>query len=149
MPNFSSFFSFEPYSFFVFIHIFSVILNNDLNTIVQKFSEHYHDAWASRKLENSWVYGEQWSDANKSHPRLKPYGMLNDYVNNFISKTIVLLSQCLQTNQIYFHRKRKGTRNLWENHLKLYWRLVGVSSIRNLMYHSRIVVRFVVSLSLW
>lgn len=57
----------------------SVVLNNDLNQIVQKFSEHYHDAWASRKLENGWTYGDQWSDANKTHPRLKPYNMLNDY----------------------------------------------------------------------
>ncbi|XP_063236802.1 ryanodine receptor isoform X2 [Bacillus rossius redtenbacheri] len=57
----------------------SVVLNNDLNTIVQKFSEHYHDAWASRKLENGWVHGDQWSDSSKSHPRLKPYNMLNDY----------------------------------------------------------------------
>ncbi len=44
---------------------FSVVLNNDLNQIVQKFSEHYHDAWASRKLENGWTYGEQWSDVIK------------------------------------------------------------------------------------
>lgn len=58
---------------------FSVVLNNDLNQIVQKFSEHYHDAWASRKLENGWTYGDQWSDANKTHPRLKPYNMLSDY----------------------------------------------------------------------
>lgn len=56
-----------------------MVLNNDLNQIVQKFSEHYHDAWASRKLENGWTYGEQWSDVNKTHPRLKPYNMLSDY----------------------------------------------------------------------
>ncbi|RVE49454.1 hypothetical protein evm_005885 [Chilo suppressalis] len=61
------------------INTSSVALNNDLNTIVQKFSEHYHDAWASRKIENGWVYGESWSDSQKSHPRLKPYNMLNDY----------------------------------------------------------------------
>ncbi|XP_075211293.1 ryanodine receptor [Lycorma delicatula] len=61
------------------INTTSVQLDNDLNSIVQKFSEHYHDAWASRKLENSWVYGEQWNDQQKSHPRLKPYNMLNDY----------------------------------------------------------------------
>lgn len=57
----------------------SVVLNNDLNQIVQKFSEHYHDAWASRKLENGWTYGEQWSEVNKTHPMLKPYNTLNDY----------------------------------------------------------------------
>ncbi|GLG95824.1 Ryanodine receptor [Gryllus bimaculatus] len=57
----------------------TVVLTNDMNNIVQKFSEHYHDAWASRKLESGWTYGEQWSDSNKTHPRLKPYSMLNDY----------------------------------------------------------------------
>ncbi|KOB76511.1 Ryanodine receptor 44F, partial [Operophtera brumata] len=61
------------------INTSSVALNNDLNTIVQKFSEHYHDAWASRKIENSWVYGDSYSDGQKAHPRLKPYNMLNDY----------------------------------------------------------------------
>lgn len=65
----------------ILLHYFSVVLNNDLNNIVQQFSEHYHDAWGSRKLDNGWVYGEQWSDVNKTHPRLKPYGMLNDYVS--------------------------------------------------------------------
>ncbi|XP_034937910.1 ryanodine receptor isoform X2 [Chelonus insularis] len=61
------------------INTSNVVLNNDLNQIVQKFSEHYHDAWASRKLENGWTFGESWSDANKTHPRLKPYSVLNDY----------------------------------------------------------------------
>ncbi|KAI5643471.1 ryR domain-containing protein [Phthorimaea operculella] len=72
------------------INTTSVALNNDLNTIVQKFSEHYHDAWASsslltvflylrRKIENGWVYGESYSESQKAHPRLKPYNMLNDY----------------------------------------------------------------------
>ncbi|XP_046400098.1 ryanodine receptor isoform X3 [Ischnura elegans] len=61
------------------INTASVTLNNDLNSIIQKFSEHYHDAWASRKLENGWVYGEQWSDSSKSHPRLKPPSMLTEY----------------------------------------------------------------------
>lgn len=56
-----------------------MVLNNDLNQIVVKFSEHYHDAWASRKLENGWTYGDQWSDVNKTHPRLKPYNTLSDY----------------------------------------------------------------------
>lgn len=60
---------------------FSVVLNNDLNSIVQQFSEHYHDAWAGRKLENGWTFGESWSDSNKTHPRLKPYNMLSDYVS--------------------------------------------------------------------
>lgn len=62
------------------IILFSIVLDNDLNSIVHKFSEHYHDAWANHKLENGWVYGEQFNDVNKSHPRLKPYMMLSEYV---------------------------------------------------------------------
>lgn len=68
-------------NFYFFKNFFSVNLDNDLHSIVQKFSEHYHDAWASRKLENGWTHGDSWSDANKTHPRLKPYNMLNDYVS--------------------------------------------------------------------
>ncbi|XP_017464405.1 PREDICTED: ryanodine receptor [Rhagoletis zephyria] len=56
-----------------------VQLNNDLETLVQKFSEHYHDAWASRRLESGWSYGEIRSDNDRKHPRLKPYNMLSDY----------------------------------------------------------------------
>ena len=47
-------------------------LNGELSNLVQKFSEHYHDAWAKRKLENGWSYGEAWSEETKTHPRLKP-----------------------------------------------------------------------------
>lgn len=59
-----------------------VSLDNDLNSIIQKFSEHYHDAWASRKMESGWAYDTVWSDTHKTHPRLKPYGMLDDYVSS-------------------------------------------------------------------
>jgi len=56
-----------------------VSLNTELTNLVQKFSEHYHDAWAKRKLENGWAYGESWSDEQKFHPRLKPPHMLSEY----------------------------------------------------------------------
>lgn len=79
MRNFFTFYLYFNISYFNISFFFSVVLNNDLNQIVQKFSEHYHDAWASRKLENGWTYGDQWSDVNKTHPRLKPYNMLSDY----------------------------------------------------------------------
>uniref|UniRef100_T1J5U5 B30.2/SPRY domain-containing protein n=1 Tax=Strigamia maritima TaxID=126957 RepID=T1J5U5_STRMM len=57
----------------------SITLNSDLTSIVQKFAEHYHDAWASHKLENGWVYGEHWSGDNKIHPRLKAFAKLADW----------------------------------------------------------------------
>lgn len=65
-----------------FITLFPFIrvnLSAEITNLVQKFSEHYHDAWAKRKLENGWNYGEAWSDENKIHPRLKPPHMLTEY----------------------------------------------------------------------
>lgn len=58
---------------------FRVSLNTELTNLVQKFSEHYHDAWAKRKIENGWAYGDSWSDEHKFHPRLKPPHMLSEY----------------------------------------------------------------------
>lgn len=58
----------------------NVHLTNDYNSLVQKFSEHYHDAWASRRLESGWTHGEIRSDTDRKHPRLKPYNMLSEYV---------------------------------------------------------------------
>ncbi len=46
---------------------------------MQKFSEHYHDAWAQKKIESGWAFGEQRSDDTKKHDRLKPYGMLGEF----------------------------------------------------------------------
>ena len=63
---------------------FSVELDQDMTSLVAKFSEHYHDAWAARKQENGWSYGEAWSDESKTHPRLKPYNMLSDFVSYII-----------------------------------------------------------------
>lgn len=65
----------------LFLSHFRVQLDTDIQDLIKKFSEHYHDAWASRKLENGWVYGETYSIEEKLHPRLKPYNMLSDYVS--------------------------------------------------------------------
>ncbi len=62
-----------------YFSIFRVQLTNELNTLVQKFSEHYHDAWAQQRLENSWTFGEERNDAQKRHPRLKPYPTLSEF----------------------------------------------------------------------
>ena len=56
-----------------------VQLTNELNTLVQKFSEHYHDSWAQRKLENGWTFAEHRNNDQKKHDRLKPYGILDNF----------------------------------------------------------------------
>lgn len=54
-------------------------LDLDLRQLARRFSEHYHDAWASRKLDRDWQYGEQYNFKNKIHPRLKPYSLLTQF----------------------------------------------------------------------
>lgn len=54
----------------------NIELNSDLRRMAQRFSEHYHDAWASRKLDRDWTFGDQYNFKNKTHPRLKPYALL-------------------------------------------------------------------------
>ncbi|RWS22415.1 ryanodine receptor-like protein, partial [Leptotrombidium deliense] len=64
------------------VNISGINLNNDLLNIIQKFSEHYHDAWAQRKFENGWTFGEPFSYQKKIHPRIKPYHLLTEYERN-------------------------------------------------------------------
>ncbi|XP_035704010.1 ryanodine receptor isoform X5 [Folsomia candida] len=56
-----------------------VQITSELNNLIAKFSEHYHDAWARRKLDNGWKFGDQYSWNDKIHPRLKPYSKLSEY----------------------------------------------------------------------
>ena len=54
-------------------------LSNELNTLVQKFSEHYHDAWAQRKMEAGWAFGDRYDDHQKINDRIRPFATLDNY----------------------------------------------------------------------
>lgn len=77
----------------------SVQLTNDIANLIQKFAEHYHDAYCQRKFENDWSYGDVLDEDRKFDPKLKPFHMLtmmeqNDYkqaIDNQI-KTILALN---------------------------------------------------------
>lgn len=97
-----------------------VQLTNDLNQITQKFSEHYHDAWASKKFENGWSYGDQWSDTNKTHPRLKPYTMLSEYVSRR-----AFCSGITELHIFLFYRRKNVTENRFVKPLRPCLRLTG------------------------
>ena len=56
-----------------------VQLTNEMNTLIQKFSEQYHDTWAQKKQDANWTYGQERDEEAKTHPRLKPYSMLDNY----------------------------------------------------------------------
>ncbi|XP_023320280.1 ryanodine receptor isoform X3 [Eurytemora carolleeae] len=53
-------------------------INNELNTLIQKFSEHYHDSWAQKRIDAGWTYGDRKDVGAKTHNRLKPYSMLSE-----------------------------------------------------------------------
>lgn len=76
-------------------------LPSELNRMTARFAEHFHDAWAARKvtfvfiasilyldeircfqLEKGWVPGELYSRQALTHPRLLPFNQLQDYVCN-------------------------------------------------------------------
>ncbi|VDM52160.1 unnamed protein product [Angiostrongylus costaricensis] len=68
-------------------------LPRDLQTMTEKFAEHFHDSWASRKLEKGWVYGDLYSRQNSTHPRLKPFSLLRDFEKNFYKERC---AECLR-----------------------------------------------------
>lgn len=65
------------------IPIDNIVLKNELNDMINKFAEHFHDSWSARKLEKGWKFAELYSRAEKTHPRLKPFKLLKDYEKSF------------------------------------------------------------------
>ncbi|ULT90419.1 hypothetical protein L3Y34_008632 [Caenorhabditis briggsae] len=68
-------------------------INRDLEKMTELFAEHFHDSWASRKLEKGWVHGDLYSRANFTHPRLKPFALLKDFEKSFYKERC---SECLK-----------------------------------------------------
>ncbi|KFD64964.1 hypothetical protein M514_11549 [Trichuris suis] len=65
------------------VDVSHVQLSPGLQNLVLLFAQHFHDSWASRKLEKGWKYGETYSRVNLTHPRLRPFGMLKEFEQNF------------------------------------------------------------------
>ncbi|CAD5230370.1 unnamed protein product [Bursaphelenchus xylophilus] len=68
-------------------------LNSDINSMVNKFAEHFHDSWASRKLEKGWTQGELYSRQELTHPRLLPFKELKEYERDFYKERC---AECLR-----------------------------------------------------
>ena len=66
-----------------------------MGTLVQKFSEHYHDAWAQRKIESGWGYADYTLKEKKKHERLKPFAMLTPQEKEFYRDPITSALQAL------------------------------------------------------
>ncbi len=66
-----------------------------MTTLVQKFSEQYHDTWAQKKQEANWTFGQQRDEVNKKHPRLKPYDMLDNFMKETYREPILYAIKAL------------------------------------------------------
>lgn len=55
-----------------------VQLPEELNELVERMAKNVHEVWAQSRIDQGWVYGQERSDALKTHPCLVPYEDLPD-----------------------------------------------------------------------
>ena len=53
-----------------------VQLPEELNVLIEQMSRNVHEVWAQSRLDQGWTYGDERSDALKTHPCLVPYDEL-------------------------------------------------------------------------
>lgn len=53
-------------------------LNQNYDVTINRFAEHFHDCWAIKKIDQGWVFGTNYDDERKTHPKLKPYHLLDE-----------------------------------------------------------------------
>ncbi|EPB70936.1 hypothetical protein ANCCEY_09971 [Ancylostoma ceylanicum] len=75
------------------VDISRIDLPRDLQSMTDAFAEHFHDSWASRKIEKGWTHGDLYSRQQLTHPRLKPFSMLKDFEKTFYKERC---SECLK-----------------------------------------------------
>lgn len=98
-------------------------LNGSLVNLINRFAEHYHDSWSQRKFEQGWSYGESWSLERKTHPRLKPYYMLNEYdkekykepITDIIKTLLALSWQLEQTDNSQMNARANSRSDIRPN----------------------------------
>ena len=67
----------------------TVMLPDELLSLVERLAENNHDVWASGRLDQGWRYGEERNDALKTHPDLVPYPVLTEGEKDFDRKTVL------------------------------------------------------------
>ena len=50
-----------------------VQLPEELNALIEQRAKIVHEVWAQSRIEQGWTYGNERSDALKTHPCLIPY----------------------------------------------------------------------------
>lgn len=55
-----------------------VVLPEEILSLAEKLAENTHEVWSQGRINDGWRYGEQRSDAEKTHPCLVPYNQLTE-----------------------------------------------------------------------
>lgn len=50
-----------------------VQLPEELSALIEQMAKNVHEVWAQSRIEQGWTYGNERSDALKTHPCLVPY----------------------------------------------------------------------------
>ena len=50
----------------------------ELNVLIEQMAKNVHEVWAQSRIKQGWTYGEERSDALKTHPCLVPYEELSE-----------------------------------------------------------------------
>lgn len=56
----------------------AVALDPAVAALAERLARNVHEAWAARRLEEGWRYGERRDDAERRHPCLVPYEELTE-----------------------------------------------------------------------
>ena len=74
-----------------------VQLPYELNVLVEQMAKNVHEVWAQSRINQGWTYGEERSDALKTHPCLIPYEDLpeveKDYDRDTALGTLKLINK--------------------------------------------------------
>lgn len=69
-----------------------ITLSEELIALTEQIAENVHDVWASGRIKEGWVYGEERNDLKKETPCLVPYNELpeneKEYDRNTALETV-------------------------------------------------------------
>ena len=60
-----------------------VVLPQELSELAEQIARNVHEVWSAGRLAEGWTYGEQRSDADKTHPCLIPYEELTEVEKDY------------------------------------------------------------------
>lgn len=66
-----------------------ILLPDNLDILIERIAENVHEVWAQGRMEQGWTYGNERSDALKTHPCLIPYEELSEVEKAYDRNTAV------------------------------------------------------------